>query len=369
MISVILPVYNAGNFLKETIASILGQTEKNIELIIINDGSTDNSEEIILGFDDERIRYVKHDENKGVASAFNEGLKLANGDFITFHGADDVSLPNRFERLLAEFCCENIGYVHSDMLLITENNSPFNYWQAGNISPKDIYSFFLNVGTPFNNGSMVFRKKAVKDIFYEESIKVGSDTDYVLKIAKEQWHSSHVPEPLYLYRRHQTNVTNTKSYEDLAKHIRLNITDEDLKTLSEVQGKSEENKLFIAKLIAGLALTRRWMQLEGFTLFREAIPFIKTERDLLFYEGMKGLVEKNYNHAVTHFQKISDRDHIEENYLGEALLHLKKYNEAYAHFLRALQLSPNYHTPVKNLKVIGILRGHNLIDKYVQPFK
>src|SRR5690554_1707962 len=103
MISVILPVYNAGNFLKETIASILGQTEKNIELIIINDGSTDNSEEIILGFDDERIRYVKHDENKGVASAFNEGLKLANGDFITFHGADDVSLPNRFERLLAEF--------------------------------------------------------------------------------------------------------------------------------------------------------------------------------------------------------------------------------------------------------------------------
>lgn len=369
MISVILPVYNAGHYVKDSIASILQQTERNIELIVVNDGSTDNSEEIILSFNDERIRYVKHETNKGVAAAFNEGLKIAKGDYITFHGADDLSLPNRFERLLAEFCCEQIGYVHSDMLLITEHNSPFSYWQAANISPNDIYSFFLNVGTPFNNGTILFRREAVEHIYFDESIKVGSDTDFILKVAKEKWRSSHVPEPLYIYRRHQANITKNRSYEELARHIRLNIQDEDLMSLNEVNEKGEENNLLTAKLIAGLALSRRWMKQEGFSLFHEAIPLVKTERDRHFFEGMKGLVENNYRHAVHHFQQITDRNHIEENYLGEAFLHMKNYNTAYEHFIKALQLSPNYHAPVKNLKIIGILKGYNIIDKHVDHFR
>lgn len=365
MISIILPVYNAGNYVKDTITSLLEQTENNFEIIIVNDGSTDNSEEIIQSFHDERIYYVKHEKNKGIAASFNTGLKLAKGDFITFHGADDLSLPHRFKRLLEEFCCKNIGYVHSDMLLITENNIPFSYWQAGNISPDEIYSFFLNVGTPFNNGSMIFRREAVEGIYYNESIKIGSDTDFVLKVAKKNWRSSHVPEPLYIYRRHQTNVTAKRSYDDLAKHVCLNIKDEDLKSLNEI----EEHDLLTGKLIAGLALSRRWMKQEGFSLFHEAIPFVKTERELHFYEGMKGLVENNYNHAIHHFQQIKNRNHIEENYLGEAFLHLKRYKEAYDHFLKSLQLSPNYHTPVKNLKIIGVLRNHNIIDKHADHFK
>lgn len=369
MISVILPVYNAGSFVKDTIESILQQTEKNFEIIIVNDGSTDNSEEAILSFKDERIRYVKHEENKGVAASFNEGLRLAKGDFITFHGADDLSLPHRFERLLGEFCCGNIGYVHSDMLLITEKDVPFSYWQAGNISPEHIYSFFLNVGTPFNNGSILFRREAVEGIYFDENIKIGSDTDFILKVAKGKWRSIHVPEPLYIYRRHQTNVTSKGTYDDLARHVRLNIKEDDLLSLPELKELRGENRLLKAKLIAGLALSRRWMKHEGFSLFYEAIPLVKTERDRHFFEGMKGLVERNFTHAVLHFRQISDRDHIEENYLGEALLHMKNYNEAFHHFLRALELSPTYHAPVKNLRAIGILRGNNIIDKQAEQFK
>lgn len=370
MISIILPVYNGEQFLKETIDSIIAQTEKDFELIIINDGSTDNSKEVINSFDDKRIRYFEQ-ENKGVAEAFNRGLDEAKGDFITFHGADDISLPYRFEKAVGILKNEGIGYVHSDMLLITGNGSPLGYWESSNIAPDHIYSFFLNVGTPFNNASIVFKKEVVKGIHYDPTIKVGSDTDFILKIARENYISYHIPEPLYIYRRHTKNVTNQRSYDVLARHIKLNISNEDLKRISEVDWNPEEGNqnLFTAKLIAGIALARRWMMNEAFILFNEAIPLIKSDRDRTFYEGMKGLIEKDYQRAFNHLNKIENRNHIEENYLGEALLFLKKYNQAYTHFLKALEISPDYNSPVQNIKAIGIIKGYNIIDKQVNKYK
>jgi glycosyltransferase involved in cell wall biosynthesis len=370
MISVILPVYNGGDFLKETISSILNQTHKNLELIIVNDGSTDNSEEVVLTFTDERIKYCKQ-ENKGVAEAFNKGLSEAKGDYITFHGADDISLINRFERMLKILQHSGIGVVHSDMLLITAGGSPMGYWQSGNVLSEDMYSFFLNVGTPFNNPTMIFKRDVLKsEVKYDPTIKVGSDTDFILKALQSDCLSYHIPEPLYLYRRHQTNVTNQKNPAVLARHVKLNLSDDDLKNIHEANGGPDGtgHNLFAAKLIAGLALSRRWMMNEAFILFNEAIPLIMSDRDRIFFEGMKGLIEKDYPRAVKHFTKLENRTHLEENYLGEALMLLKKYNEAYPHFLKALERSPDYHSPVQNLKAIGTLRGLNVIDKHVNKY-
>jgi glycosyltransferase involved in cell wall biosynthesis len=364
MISVIVPVYNGAKYITESINSILRQTEEDFELIIVNDGSTDNSEEVIMSIRDKRIRYFKQ-ENKGVAGARNTGLLHAEGDFVTFHDADDISLPYRFERMLEAFCHENIGYTHSDMLLITGNGAPLGYWQSSNIFPNDIYSFFLNVGTPFNFATILFRKETVKNILFDETIKVGSDTDYVLKVARGKWSSYHVPEPLYLYRKHQSNLTNQRSYDELSQHVNKNISNEELKYVTEV----DDQNLFVAKLIAGVALSRRWMMSEAFNLFLDAIPLIKDEKDRNFYEGMKGLVEKDYQRAINIFNKIENRNHLEENYLGEALLFFKKYNEAYTHFLKALEINPHYQAPIQNIKAIGMLKGLNVVDKRVNKYK
>ena len=97
LISVILPVYNGSLYLKESIDSILNQTYTNFELIIINDGSKDNSEEVIKSYNDDRIKYLSQ-ENRGLAATLNIGIKLTNGIYIARMDQDDISLPERFKK-------------------------------------------------------------------------------------------------------------------------------------------------------------------------------------------------------------------------------------------------------------------------------
>ncbi|MBL7750115.1 MAG: glycosyltransferase family 2 protein, partial [Chitinophagaceae bacterium] len=94
-ISVIMPVYNAGKFLREAIDSILGQTHTDLEFIIVNDCSADESEAIILSYTDPRIVYIKHEVNKGVVAAMNTGIALVKAPLLCIMHADDISLPER----------------------------------------------------------------------------------------------------------------------------------------------------------------------------------------------------------------------------------------------------------------------------------
>ena len=97
IVSVIMPVYNAQNYLTEAVESVLRQTFKSFELIIVNDGSIDASEAIINGFKDSRIIYLKQ-ENQGQANASNKGIKIARGRYIKFFDADDVLNPLHLEK-------------------------------------------------------------------------------------------------------------------------------------------------------------------------------------------------------------------------------------------------------------------------------
>lgn len=99
-ISVILPVYNAAQHLREAIDSVLSQTFTDFELIIINDGSTDRSDEIINSFSDSRIVRINHASNRGLIATLNEGLDLARGECIARMDADDLCLPDRFKEQL-----------------------------------------------------------------------------------------------------------------------------------------------------------------------------------------------------------------------------------------------------------------------------
>ncbi len=97
-VSVLMPVYNGALFLRSAIESILNQSFVDLELLIIDDGSTDSSADIIHSFDDLRIRYIKNEENLGIVKSLNKGLTLARGIYIARMDADDISLPQRLQR-------------------------------------------------------------------------------------------------------------------------------------------------------------------------------------------------------------------------------------------------------------------------------
>ncbi|MHA2039282.1 MAG: glycosyltransferase, partial [Promethearchaeota archaeon] len=97
-ITVLMPVYNNEKFLRESVDSILNQTFKDFEFIIINDGSTDRTKKILNAYKDFRIRVIDNDKNIGITRSLNKGLGLAKGEYIARMDGDDISLPERLER-------------------------------------------------------------------------------------------------------------------------------------------------------------------------------------------------------------------------------------------------------------------------------
>lgn len=108
-VSVFMPVYNAGSYLHESIESILNQSFTDFEFVILNDGSKDESESIILSYPDPRIRYIKNPQNLGLIASLNIGLETCLGDYIVRMDQDDISLPNRIEQQV-KFMDENPEY-------------------------------------------------------------------------------------------------------------------------------------------------------------------------------------------------------------------------------------------------------------------
>ena len=96
-ISVVMPLYNGEKYLKEAINSILEQTYSDFELLLIDDASSDRTEEIIRSYKDDRIVYIKNEQNLGLIKTLNKGLDLAKGEFIARMDQDDISAPTRFD--------------------------------------------------------------------------------------------------------------------------------------------------------------------------------------------------------------------------------------------------------------------------------
>jgi glycosyltransferase involved in cell wall biosynthesis len=114
-VSIIIPTYNRSRLLARAVKSVLNQTYQNFELIIVDDASTDNTEEVVGSFNDERIKYVRHEKNKGEAVARNTGIKAARGEYIASHDSDDEWLHEKLAKRIRAFenCSPEIGVVYT----------------------------------------------------------------------------------------------------------------------------------------------------------------------------------------------------------------------------------------------------------------
>ena len=179
-ISVLMSVYNGEKFISESINSILNQTYKNFEFLIVNDGSTDNSEKIIKSFSDSRIIYLSK-QNTGLTKSLNYGLKQAKGEYIARIDCDDYSLPNRLDIQIKKIQKnKQLGLVASRAIIFENNDkrsTPF-------YTEENIQEIIKNKN-PFVHSSVLISKYYFKKInFYDESFSVSQDYDAWMRLSK-----------------------------------------------------------------------------------------------------------------------------------------------------------------------------------------
>lgn len=192
MISIIMPVYNASKSIKRSIESVLNQTYKDIELIIVNDGSKDNSEKIILDYqkNDSRIKYI-YQENDGVASARNKGILSASGEYISFLDADDYLDVHFCENMLKCLVNEKSNLcICMNKDIFQRMNSEEEIIFKSSLATKKTVTFeseeydFYDINSHWTVWGVLFQKGILDGVEFKKEYFVGEDTLFLAEVIK-----------------------------------------------------------------------------------------------------------------------------------------------------------------------------------------
>jgi len=225
-ISVIMPVYNGVKHLNEALESILNQTFTDFEFIILNDGSSDASEEVILSYDDKRIRYVNNKENLKIVKTLNKGIKLAKGQYIARMDADDVALPHRLATQLEYMWRHPEVTICGSYLQIYEQ--PSKIWKVPIIDEAIKVRLLFN--SCLYHPTVFFKKEIFLDYSYESSFLGTEDYDLWQRLSQNpNIHFANIPEVLLLYRVHPNE--DKSSYKAKQRMLANLIRDRQLKNL------------------------------------------------------------------------------------------------------------------------------------------
>ena len=231
LVSVVIPLYNSAAHIEATLTSIIAQDYENIEIIIVNDASTDSSPAIaktLLENSGRTFRVINHPQNLGVSAARNSGLKSAKGKYIWFCDSDDRPDKSFFTRLLTEAEDKNADvvfcgirqYYESDNTLIDDpitftpdSLSPEKYltaWAERKLFLWSIWNF-------------LFRRELItaNGLKFHEGCRLGEDTEFVLKAIACASRVSCVNEMLYIYVHHSGQVTDGRKKPEMLRHVML----------------------------------------------------------------------------------------------------------------------------------------------------
>ena len=184
LISVIIPTYNRGNTVVRSINSVLNQTYKNLELIIVDDGSTDNTKELINNIKDFRLKYYRFKKNKGACAARNYGISVAKGDYIAFQDSDDVWLPNKLDtqllnikkkKSMVDFC----SYIR---LMDGKKKKMPSFIKILRFRIFGIKNELL-FGNFISTQLLLFNRKCIENFEFDQNLSRFQDWDLMLRIS------------------------------------------------------------------------------------------------------------------------------------------------------------------------------------------
>jgi len=218
LISVIIPAYNHEKFICAAVDSVLGQTVSDLELIVVDDGSTDKTGQIVKGYTDQRLSYY-HQENQDAYNTINRGLDLAKGRFVAILNSDDVYTKDRFERLLKCHEGTRAECIISDVIPISDEGEEFvdpefgwNQWHQKNrqffLECRDIYTAFLKGNFMVTTSNLFMTAEAMQAVGKFCSLRYLHDYDYIFRMMLAFPTGVHylADEKLLYYRIHSGNT-------------------------------------------------------------------------------------------------------------------------------------------------------------------
>jgi glycosyltransferase involved in cell wall biosynthesis len=204
-ISVIIPVFNSGKFLHEALDSILWQTYADFELIVIDDGSSDNSKEIIRSYSDPRIRFYSNDKNSGLPYTLNKGIDLVTGKFIARMDGDDIALPSRFEKQVQYlYDHPEVAMIDTIMEYIDEQGNKLNRYNSTALEFEQVYRLMPRINC-LGHSSIMIRTEILKAYRYKPV--ANEDYDLWLRMLADGLLIHKIKEPLLQYRVHTASYT------------------------------------------------------------------------------------------------------------------------------------------------------------------
>jgi hypothetical protein len=203
--AVIIPAYNQSQYLSQAIQSVIDQTFTDWEAVIVDDGSTDDTRQVVHSFTDSRLRYI-YQENRGLSAARNTGIRSSTAPTLSFLDSDDMFLPEKLTLLLNALAQQpELGLVAGQAIPVNENNQ-----RVGKImdTPLPQQPERLLLGNPLHVGSVLLRRSWQEQAgFFDERLRSYEDWDMWLRLGCLGCRMGYVDKPVSLYRFHTAQMT------------------------------------------------------------------------------------------------------------------------------------------------------------------
>jgi len=255
LVSVILPCYNASNWIKTTIKSILDQTYNNIEIIAVDDASSDRTVDILQNMNVDQLLVLENESNQGIPETKNRGIKEANGEIIAFLDQDDYWLSKKIELQVNKMLQnDSIGIVYTDMYEISGCGQPLRLKYSQNPPTNELFDHFYMGNVPCYNVTKVVKRRCFEELGMLDTQFYGTDDqDFDLRVANHpDWTFEYISEPLVLKRVHGKNASG--------EHIRLNT---DLIRLAQKHRGNLHNPKLAKRRLSNLYVRRAFRRLQN----------------------------------------------------------------------------------------------------------